>query len=574
MSRGLIILIIVIGVLLVLGYVVAVLLRKRNEALLASLEERKEELYNLPVNDEVEAVKNMHLIGQSQVAFREWNQKWVDLSLNSFADIENNLFEAEGYNNSFRFLKAKQAIGNIESQVQLIDEDIKAIRQALSELKEKEEMNSGRVVHALDMFENLQKQVASDPDAYGPALPEIEKQAENIQVEFSKFVTLNSSGDPVEAAEILDTAENHIVALTHIVEKVPAIVKDLQTTLPDQLEDLESGYRKLLESGYHFTETDLEARFQQLHAALKANLANVAALELDNALYENEQIQEEINALYDIFTREIESHKVVEKLVKALPGYLAHAKENNKSLAEEVERLSKIFESKVLKENHLKELEAELTAQELVVEDALKDTSETQKAYSILKEELEAIEARLKEIEDEQINLNDSLSKIEKDDANARQKANIYANRLHAIKRYMDKRNLPGIPQEFLELFFTASNNTEALMDELEGDKINIESTNRLLEILTNDMNELEEAAYRIVQNATLTEQLLQYSNRYRSFDDHVQAAFDESLYIFEREYDYAASFKVISDALEMVEAGVTDRFVTSYEKTREQIHF
>ena len=48
----------------------------------------------------------------------------------------------------------------IESQVQLIDEDIKAIRQALSELKEKEEKNSGRVVHALDMFENLQRQVS------------------------------------------------------------------------------------------------------------------------------------------------------------------------------------------------------------------------------------------------------------------------------------------------------------------------------------------------------------------------------------------------------------------------------
>lgn len=574
MSRGLIILIIVIGVLLVLGYVVAVLLRKRNEALLASLEERKEELYNLPVNDEVEAVKNMHLIGQSQVAFREWNQKWVDLSLNSFADIENNLFEAEGYNNSFRFLKAKQAIGNIESQIQLIDEDIKAIRQALSELKEKEEMNSGRVVHALDMFENLQKQVASDPDAYGPALPEIEKQAENIQVEFSKFVTLNSSGDPVEAAEILDIAENHIVALTHIVEKVPAIVKDVQTTLPDQLEDLEAGHRKLLESGYHFTETDLEARFQQLHASLKANLQNVAALELDNALYENEQIQEEINALYDIFTREIESHKVVEKLVKALPGYLAHAKENNKRLAEEVERLSKTFESKELKENHLKELEAELTAQELVVEDALKDTSETQKAYSILQEELEAIEERLKEIEDDQIALSETLSKIEKDDTNARQKVNIYANRLHAIKRYMDKRNLPGIPQSFLTIFFTASDNTEALLAELEGRRVNIENANRLLDILTNDMTELEEETYKLVQYATLTEQLLQYSNRYRSFDDHVQAAFDEALYIFEKEYDYPASFKVISEALETVEPGVTERFVTSYEKTRESIRF
>ena len=570
MSSGLIILIIFIGFVLVVGYFVAVLLRKRNEALLAALEERKEQLYNLPVNDEVEAVKNMHLIGQSQVAFREWNQKWVDLSLNSFADIENNLFEAEGYNNSFRFLKAKQAIRSIESQIELIDEDIKAIRQALAELKEQEEKNSGRVVHALDMFENLQKQVASDVDAYGPALPEIEKQSENIQVEFSQFVTLNSSGDPVEAAEILDTAENHIVALTHIVEKVPAIVTAVQKTLPDQLDDLESGHRKLLESGYHFTETDLEARFQQLHASLRDNLSNVASLELDNAIYENEQI----HALYDIFTREIESRKVVDKLVKALPGYLAHAKENNANLAAEVERLSKTFVSKDLNDHHLKELEAELTAQELVVEDALKDTSETQKAYSILQEELEAIEERLKEIEDDQVALSETFSKIEKDDANARQKVNIYANRLHGIKRYMDKRNLPGIPQSFLTIFFTASDNTEALLSELESDRVNIENANRLLDILTNDMTELEEETYRLVQNATLTEQLLQYSNRYRSFDDHVQAAFDEALYIFEREYDYPASFKVISDALELIEPGVTERFVTSYEKTRESIRF
>ena len=135
MSNGLIILIIVVAALLILGYFTAIYMRKRNEAKLRSLEEKKEELYNLPVNDEVEEVKNLHLIGQSQVTFREWNQKWVDLSLNSFADIENNLFEAEGYNNSFRFLKAKHAIENIESQIDLISEDIHAIRQALEDLK-------------------------------------------------------------------------------------------------------------------------------------------------------------------------------------------------------------------------------------------------------------------------------------------------------------------------------------------------------------------------------------------------------------------------------------------------------
>ncbi len=68
------------------------------------------------------------------------------------------------------------------------------------------------------------KEVTSDVDRYGSALSEIEKQIGNIQSEFSQFVTLNSSGDPVEAAEILDTAENHIVALKQIVERVPEIV--------------------------------------------------------------------------------------------------------------------------------------------------------------------------------------------------------------------------------------------------------------------------------------------------------------------------------------------------------------
>ena len=61
MSSGLIVLIFIVALILIVGYVVAVILRKRNEALLAALEERKEKLYNLPVNDEVEAVKNIKL---------------------------------------------------------------------------------------------------------------------------------------------------------------------------------------------------------------------------------------------------------------------------------------------------------------------------------------------------------------------------------------------------------------------------------------------------------------------------------------------------------------------------------
>ena len=575
MSNGqLIYLMVAIAVILILAYVTAIFLRKRNVSRLTALEERKEELYNLPVNDEVEAVKNMHLIGQSQVTFREWNQKWVDLSLNSFADIENNLFEAESYNNSFRFFKATHKIDQIESQIGLIEEDIAAIRNALSELEKQESKNSGRVLHALDLFESLQHTVAEDSEKYGKALPEIEKQLENIQSEFSQFVTLNSSGDPVEAAAILDSTENHILALTHIVERIPALVETLTKELPDQLADLEEGYRKLLDANYHFTETDIESRFQLLHESLKNNQENIRQLELDNAEYENNRIQEEINALYDIFTREIAAQKVVESLLATLPTYLNHLKENNQVLVQDLERLTKTYLLPESDGNHVRRLQAELAALDTAIMEVTEDQGESTQAYSALEEQLEMLQSNLKDIEDEQISVSERLAQIEKDDLNARQKANVYVNRLHTIKRYMEKRNLPGIPQSFLKLFFTASHNTEDLMAELEQPQVNIESVKRILEVATNDMEALETETYDIVQYATLTEQLLQYSNRYRSFDERIQEAFNEALEIFEKEFDYQASFEKISQALEVAEPGVTNRFVTSYEKTREAIRF
>ena len=575
MSNGqLIYLMVAIAVILILAYVAAIFLRKRNVSRLTALEERKEELYNLPVNDEVEAVKNMHLIGQSQVTFREWNQKWVDLSLNSFADIENNLFEAEGYNNSFRFFKATHQIDQIESQIDLIEEDIAAIRNALSELEKQESKNSGRVLHALDLFENLQHTVAENSEQYGKALPEIEKQLENIQSEFSQFVTLNSSGDPVEAAAILDSTENHILALTHIVDRVPSLVKTLSTELPEQLEDLEEGYRKLLDANYHFTETDIESRFQLLHESLKNNQENIRKLELDNAEYENTQIQEEINALYDIFTREIAAQKVVESLLSTLPTYLNHLKENNQVLVQDLERLNKTYLLPESDGNHVRRLQAELSGLDTAITEATEDQTEPTQAYSVLEEQLSSLQSNLKDIEDEQVSVSERLAQIEKDDINARQKANVYVNRLHTIKRYMEKRNLPGIPQSFLKLFFTASHNTEDLMAELEQAQVNIESVKRILEIAIHDMEALETETYNIVQYATLTEQLLQYSNRYRSFDERIQQAFNEALEIFEKEFDYKASFEKISQALEVAEPGVTNRFVSSYEKTREAIRF
>lgn len=574
MSRGTIILIIAIVVILIIAYIAGLIVRKRNDNLLDALEERKDDLFNLPVNEEVEAVKNLHLIGQSQVSFREWNQKWVDISLNSFADIENHIFEAEAFNNSFRFISAKNAIESIESQIDLIEEDIAAIRLGLKDLKEQEVKNTGRVKHALDLFDNLQDSVRENADSFGETLPELEKQLKNIEVEFSEFVMLNSSGDPIEASEILDKTEEHMIALNQIMDRIPGLIEKVNKTLPEQLEDLESGYRKLIDQNYLFTEQNIESSFQDIRVAIRENTALIVSFDLDAAEEANQEVQEEIDRLYQVFTSEIEAHKATVKLSKTLPKFLEHNAQNTKNLLDETERLNKSYTLADSKLSRIQQLSKRMTSVETVINDSLEDIENPEVAYTILQERLEHSMATLKEMEEEQLVLADYLQSQEVSETNARKKANQYINQLHTLKRYMEKRNLPGIPDRFLNTFFRASDHVEALLAELDYKRINIEIINRLLESATFDMNELEEIAYDIVQHATLTEQLLQYSNRYRSFDASVQKAFNRALAIFEKEYDYEAAFEEISFALETVEPGVTERFVHSYEKTRELIRY
>ena len=574
MSSGIILLLVAIVVLVIIAYLVGVIVRKRNDSLIASLEERKQSLFGLPVNEEVEAVKNLHLIGQSQTTFREWNQKWVDLSLNSFSDIENHIFEAEDLNDSFKFISAKHEIDNVESQLNLVEEDINAIREALAVLKEQEEKNSARVKHALDLYETLQASISEKEDNFGSTMPEIEKQLKNIEAEFSQFVTLNSTGDPVEASEVLDRAEEHTIALGQISEQIPAIVAKLEDDFPDQLDDLEQGYRRLLEQNYHFAEKDIEARFQEVRDAIRANSSELVTLDLDRARDENEHIQEKIDSLYELFEREIAAHKAALKDSKIIPDYLAHAKANNEKLEHEIKRLSHKY---ILNDNenlslrsftkNLEEIEQETLPIIEAFDNQDKPFSELQLIFDRTLKTLDAVE-------EGQMQVFEQVKNIEQIESVARQSLDQYINRLHSIKRYMEKRNLPGIPQDFLSAFFTTSKQLEVLIDELSRGRIDIEAVSRLTDVATAAIANLEEATYQVVQNATLTEQLLQYSNRYRSFEPSVQSSFERALHLFEVDNNYQASFDEISYALETVEPGVTDRFVSSYEKTREQIRF
>lgn len=573
-QSGIILLIVAIILIAIVGYLVSVFVRRKNDGIIAELDKRKEGLMSQPVSDDIEAINQLQLVGQSQEEFDSWKERWAILTTETFKQLEEGIEEAEVFNDTFHFFKVKKSVEAIDAQLKETETELSNIRQGLVTLKEQEEKNSARVKYALDLYEELQEGISSKESEFGPALPEINKQLSNIQTEFSQFVALNTSGDPLEAAEILERAEEHTIALGQISEKVPGLAKELQDRLADQLDDLETGYAKLLEENYHFGDQPIEQRFQTIREAITAGKNDLAGLELDKAEAGIEDIQARLDSLYELFEKEIAAQREVKRLIRRLPSYLEHVKTNHSKLQEEILRLQQYYILDDADSSTLKGLSRQIEKLEEGSLVHLDDSQLPEEPFSTLETRYSTAVKGLEGIEQEQLSLTTHLKEIDKKEVQARQLMEQSIHRLHIIKRFIEKRHMPGVPQEFLSIFFTTSSQVEALMAELDRHRIDIQAINRLTEASDSAMAKLEETAYTVVQYATLTEQLLQYSNRYRNFDKNVQASFEAALHYFEVEYDYRAAFDEISYALEIVEPGVTERFVTSYEKTREMIRF
>ena len=116
-----------------------------------------------------------------------------------------------------------------------------------------------------------------------------------------------------------------------------------------------------------------------------------------------------MDALYDMFNREIKSHKVVVKLVNSLPGYLGHTKKTIKICWQRLPAFQNyIYWQKVIR-IHVRSLQSELSSLDDVVLEAIEDSSERKQAYSVLQENLETIQKTRKEIEDEQLVLSEKI---------------------------------------------------------------------------------------------------------------------------------------------------------------------
>ncbi|MDN3065425.1 septation ring formation regulator EzrA [Enterococcus faecalis] len=566
-NNWIIILVLVIVIIAAVLYLIGYFMRKKNQEQLDELEVRKEALFDLPVFEEIDDIKKMHLVGQSQNSFREWNQRWVELSTRSFAELESQIYEVENQNEIFRFMKAKKAVVEANETMTEMEAEVEVIRNGLKELRESEERNSLEVQKALDVYEELSKSLKDDKASFGPAYSEIQKQLRNVEIEFTQFVTLNTSGDPIEAREVLEDAERHTYELEDLMKRIPPMYEELNETFPDQLKEIEEGYNQLLADDYVFPEQNFAEEIQHAKKRVENSMADLEKTEIAAVEVANRDTATAIDALYEVMEREIEAKKYVVTNQKIIDDYISHSLKNNRQLMIELDHVSQSY---TLNNNELGRSRGFQTEIEEIIR-RQKDLEPRMKEHTVPYSEIQAFYKEcykiLDDIENQQLEIDASLKELRKGEKVAQEKVDEYELRLRSIKRYVEKQRLPGLSADYLEFFYVATDRIEDLSRALNKMRINMDEINRLCDLCEDDLELLDKKTKDLVNAAALTEQMMQYANRYRHTHENIRAALDKSMYLFSTEFRYQDALDEIGTALEAVEPGAFKRIEDFYFK-------
>ena len=566
-NNWIIILVLVIVIIAAVLYLIGYFMRKKNQEQLDELEVRKEALFDLPVFEEIDDIKKMHLVGQSQNSFREWNQRWVELSTRSFAELESQIYEVENQNEIFRFMKAKKAVVEANETMTEMEAEVEVIRNGLKELRESEERNSLEVQKALDVYEELSKSLKDDKASFGPAYSEIQIQLRIVEIEFTQFVTLNTSGDPIEAREVLEDAERHTYELEDLMKRIPPMYEELNETFPDQLKEIEEGYNQLLADDYVFPEQNFAEEIQHAKKRVENSMADLEKTEIAAVEVANRDTATAIDALYEVMEREIEAKKYVVTNQKIIDDYISHSLKNNRQLMIELDHVSQSY---TLNNNELGRSRGFQTEIEEIIR-RQKDLEPRMKEHTVPYSEIQAFYKEcykiLDDIENQQLEIDASLKELRKGEKVAQEKVDEYEFRLRSIKRYVEKQRLPGLSADYLEFFYVATDRIEDLSRALNKMRINMDEINRLCDLCEDDLELLDKKTKDLVNAAALTEQMMQYANRYRHTHETIRAALDKSMYLFSTEFRYQDSLDEIGTALEAVEPGAFKRIEDFYFK-------
>ncbi|MCP9331783.1 septation ring formation regulator EzrA [Lentilactobacillus hilgardii] len=557
----LIVIIVVVGAC----YLGFVFYQRRTIKMATSVYESKKDLNKIPLDDEFALAKKMNLTGESKKKYGQLHNKYQHYRNQILPSIDELIKTVKEDGKGINFIKTRNDWRTANQTIQDADATLKEIQAGLAQLYDLNKQHQLAVSELEKKYKQLREDILNQNASFGPSIDGLEKMLANIEGTFDEFTKLTKSGDPSSADEVLTDLNTATGKLEDYMKRIPKLFLSLDKEFNEQLDEIQTGYTELRSKGYNFPNDNFETSVNNIRDQISHNLDSLAKLKVEDVSAVNAKIEDAIDQLYSAIDKELKARPSVEKNTSIIGEYVDHVRRQNEDLTKRLQILNEsyVLNHQEIEDNH--QFDRQITALEREFDRETKNIDEGKAVYSEINHTQQKMLSSLKELENSQKELFDSIIDLPEKERDAQNALSKFDLEMRNKKRRIDNQNLPGLSDSYQNNFAAVIREINHLDEDLGKAHVNIDDVSKQVIIIQSDMDTLEDQTTKMLDDANLAEQTIQYANRYISSNPEIASASVKAQNYFEKQYDYSKSLSTISEALENQSSGIFSKIKNDY---------
>ncbi|MCF1783205.1 septation ring formation regulator EzrA [Lactobacillus mulieris] len=556
--------IISIVVLLIAATGSMLMLNRRQSKILSFFEQDLNDLEDLGISADIKNLAQMELAGESLKTFNSWKKVYEKANDKIIPDLHERIEQCQEINTHYNLLRARKEIKAIDSAIDSVSEDLNKTKEVFRQLLESNRANKLQYDSLIKIYRDIRKEVLAASFYYGPALEKIEDELSELERHFNNAKNLSAQGDYVEGKRVLEKIDKRLAHLKDLLPRIKKAQNAIQDVYPEQLDELTNAYRKMRVDKLAVSEIDFLEEVKKLQTLLEKSRDLEARLEIDELESNNAQLAKKIDGLYDVITKEYSARPFVEQNQDKILRLLSHLENGSNQLIDKLEHIDQSYELTHGELQEAKDLSKEVSKMEEKYNQDVQALADGKGVYSEIKERwLKQLE-RISKIEKREKELVDEVDGLYEAEKMANESISGFKQDVALIYRRLQRRNLPGKPDSFIQMYTLVVNEISHTSQELNQVRINMEKISEEMIQISDDVDRLKKEADQIINYAALVELTVQYSNKYRT-NPKVAKARRTTMDLYSRAYNYKDALDTIATAMEQVEPGSYQRIESAY---------